>query len=204
MISAFIRGHLISNVLPCVKHFPGHGDTVLDSHFDLPKVNVSKETLYTRELIPFQKAIRSKCPLIMIAHVVYPALDPEMPATCSSKILTGILRNELGYAGVIVSDDFEMKAMTDYVGDKAPVLALQAGCDLLLYRSEGACGKGIEIVKKALQDGELDPLLILNAYQRISLVKKKSPLAKQLTSILDLKKHLQTEESQLYLQKVND
>ena len=91
MITAIIRGHLTEGVQPCVKHFPGHGDTGTDSHFSLPKVDTDLETLMEREFKPFAKAFKSHCALTMTAHVICTKIDPERPATLSKKILTDIL-----------------------------------------------------------------------------------------------------------------
>jgi beta-N-acetylhexosaminidase len=151
MVSAMIRGHLTQEVQPCLKHFPGHGDTSTDSHFALPRIDTSLEVLREREFVPFIKGIRSKCPLIMSAHILNSKLDGKYPATLSNRVLQDILRGELGYRGVVVSDDMEMKAMTDHFGAKeAPVRAIQAGCDLLLYRTEEACRLAYEGVIQAL------------------------------------------------------
>jgi len=133
---AFARGLASAGVLPCGKHFPGHGDTDLDSHLALPSVPHPRERLDRIELAPFAAA-KGALPMIMTAHVVFPALDPDMPATHSPKVIEGLLRQELGYDGVIVSDDLEMKAVAAHWGvAKSAVLAIQAGCDLLLVCRE--------------------------------------------------------------------
>lgn len=172
-VTAAVRGHLVNNVQVCVKHFPGHGDTREDSHFALPRVDTSLEALKDRELKPFSKAFKSRCSFVMTAHIVNPHLDPDRPATLSSKTLQGLLRQEMRYNRIIVSDDMEMQAITDHFGaEEAPVLALEAGCDLLIYRSEEACRKAYEAVRRALKDGKLSPERVLDASQRLRDHKK--------------------------------
>ena len=124
-------------VLPCIKHFPGHGDTDLDSHLDLPWVNKTMAQLEDCEWHPFKRAIQAGAEVIMTAHVMFPALDADHPATMSHPILQGLLRQTFGYEGVIVSDDMEMKA----VRGRYPVVeqmdkAVRAGVDAFLVCAE--------------------------------------------------------------------
>jgi beta-N-acetylhexosaminidase len=130
---AFARGMQAGGILSCGKHFPGHGDTATDSHLRLPRLDHDLSRLREVELLPFVRAIEAKLPMIMTAHVVFAALDESVPATLSRKVITGLLREELGYAGVVVSDDLDMKAIADNfgVGDAA-IAAIDAGCDVLL------------------------------------------------------------------------
>src|SRR5690606_34075683 len=106
---AFAEGLREAGVIACGKHFPGHGDTDLDSHLALPRIAHDRARLDRVELAPF-RAARGKVPTIMTAHVVFDAIDPSVPATLSRAVIEGVLRGELGYDGVIVSDDLEMKA----------------------------------------------------------------------------------------------
>ncbi len=130
--AAWARGLLHGGVLNCAKHFPGHGDTTVDSHLELPRVERSREELERIEIAAF-RAIAKEPALtaMMSAHVVYPALDPERPATLSRTILTGILRETIGFEGVLFSDDMEMKAIRLPIGE-AVVRAVTAGVDALL------------------------------------------------------------------------
>ncbi len=128
-----ISGLRAEGILSCGKHFPGHGDTALDSHLDLPVDGRPKERLMDMELRPFEATIEDAVEFIMTAHVLYPALDDKLPATLSRKIVNDILREAMGYEGVIVTDDLDMKAITTrYEDGKAVELALTAGCDQLL------------------------------------------------------------------------
>lgn len=132
---AFWRGLRAAGVLGCGKHFPGHGDTRTDSHLELPVVDHSLERLRRVELAPFAAAARAGIDALMTAHVLFPALDPDGPATLSRRILTDLLRHELGFEGVIVSDDLGMKAVADrYTIEELAVGAVAAGADVLLIR----------------------------------------------------------------------
>ncbi len=130
---AFAAGLKRAGILACGKHFPGHGDTATDSHLALPRLDFSLERLQTVELAPFMAAIAAQVPMLMTAHVIFAAVDDTVPATLSSAVVTGILRKQLGYEGVVISDDLDMKAIADNysVGDAA-VRAIAAGCDVLL------------------------------------------------------------------------
>jgi beta-N-acetylhexosaminidase len=131
---AFARGLMASGVAPCGKHFPGHGDTLTDSHLELPRVTHDRARLDAIELAPFRAA--AKLPAFMSAHVVYDALD-DKPATLSKRIATDLLRGEIGFGGVLISDDLEMKAISKtYGAGDAAVLAVEAGCDALLVCSD--------------------------------------------------------------------
>jgi beta-N-acetylhexosaminidase len=130
---AFARGLDAAGILACGKHFPGHGDTSTDSHLDLPRIDHAWDRLERVELAPFARAAAAGLPMIMTAHVVFAALDPTRPATLSPEVVTGVLRQRLGYRGVIVSDDLDMRAIADRMGPGAAAVdALRAGCDVVL------------------------------------------------------------------------
>ncbi|MCH7501265.1 MAG: beta-N-acetylhexosaminidase, partial [Nitrospinae bacterium] len=129
----FIRGFRDKGVIPVGKHFPGHGDTRLDSHLDLPTVQRDAATLEAVELLPFKETIARGLEVIMTAHVIYTAWDEKNPATFSKTILQNILRQRLGFEGIIMSDDLEMKAVDDYYDSKAlPRKGIDAGLDMFL------------------------------------------------------------------------
>lgn len=121
-----------SGVLCCAKHFPGHGDTAVDSHLELPRVDKTEEELEALELIPFRRAIEKNVPAIMMSHVLFPALEPEgLPCTMSRRMVTGLLREKLGFQGLILTDCMEMLAIQDHFGTANGVVAsIQAGVDL--------------------------------------------------------------------------
>ena len=132
---AFWRGLRAAGVLGCGKHFPGHGDTRADSHFDLPVVPHQRARLDAVELAPFAAAAAAGAEALMSAHVMFPALDPALPATLSRPILTGVLRGELRFGGLVVSDDLGMKAVADrWPIEEIVVTGLLAGIDHFLIR----------------------------------------------------------------------
>lgn len=132
----FIEALQATGVAACGKHFPGHGDTNVDSHLALPRLDHDLERLRSVELVPFEAAARAQVATIMTAHVVFAPLDDEHPATLSEHVLVPVLRRELGYQGVIVSDDLEMRAVADHYGTgDAAVRAIRCGCDQLLICS---------------------------------------------------------------------
>ena len=121
-----------NGLLSCGKHFPGHGGTSADSHFELPVLDKSKDELLDLDLIPFVDYLGHNPPLLMSAHVMFPKLDKELPASLSPSVLSDFLRNELGYQGAIITDDLEMKALAQWLPAQRAVLALLASTDLLL------------------------------------------------------------------------
>lgn len=173
MASEILRGFTQSQVIACAKHFPGHGNTIIDSHEDLPIDETDLETLKKRELIPFQALFKSKLKMVMTAHIKYKKVD-ELPATISYKILTQILRNQLNYKEIIISDDLDMKALSNYYNKKdIPIKALNAGCDILLYCNEPSSPLlAMESCQKALEKGIIDSKKIEASYERIINLKK--------------------------------
>lgn len=169
-VSATARGFVKSGVIACAKHFPGHGNTLLDSHLDLPIEKESTwDSLDHRELIPFKKAIRSRIDMIMSAHIMYPEVDPNWPATLSYEFLTKRLRDELHYRGLIITDDLGMKAMSaHYAAEEIPVRAMLAGADLLLYCNEPEIPPlAIDALLEANVQGRLSSEKLRASHQRI-------------------------------------
>jgi beta-N-acetylhexosaminidase len=152
--TAFSEGLSAGGLLACGKHFPGHGDTDLDSHLALPRLCHRRERLESVELAPF-RAASGRIPALMTAHVVLEELDSELPATLSRRVITGLLREELGYDGLIISDDLEMKAVSEHWGiADAGVRAIAAGCDTLLVCSsvEDCLATHAALVRQAERD----------------------------------------------------
>ena len=177
---AWMRGSLREGVACCVKHFPGHGDTHVDSHHALPTVDKSLAALEALELKPF-RALASgpeAAPAVMTAHIVYPQLDPEYPATLSKTILGGVLRQSLGFGGVVITDALMMKAVFERFGyARASVLALQAGADMPL--AQGSREEQAEVlaaIEAALADGRLDEAQLRAAEARIERLARAYPL----------------------------
>lgn len=155
--TALAAGLESAGVAACGKHFPGHGDTELDSHLALPKLEHPLERLERVELVPFQAAIAAGIASIMTAHVVFAPLDARYPATLSEPVLGGLLRRKLGYQGLVVSDDLEMKAVIDHYGvEETIVRGLLAGVDVfLICHSSARMHAAIDAVIRAVEDGTL-------------------------------------------------
>ncbi|KES07839.1 sugar hydrolase [Streptomyces toyocaensis] len=147
--AAYVEGLQSTGVAACTKHFPGHGDTSVDSHLALPHIDLDATTLHERELQPFRAAIAAGTRAVMTAHIRVPVLDPDHPATLSRRILTDLLRGELGYEGLIVTDGMEMRAISGTYGlQQGVVLAIAAGADAICVGG-GLCDEG---TVQSLQD----------------------------------------------------
>lgn len=170
---AFIRGAKTHPVLTTAKHFPGHGDTSVDSHLDLPVIPHSIERLTEVELPPFVAAIASGVDTIMTAHLLIPSWDAELPATLSYKILTGQLRQKLGFSGLITTDALVMGAIAKrYGASVAPVMAVEAGADILLMPLDPQ--EAINAVCTAVENGQIPRSRIRESVERIWQAKSKS------------------------------
>lgn len=176
LAGAWMRGSHREGVACCVKHFPGHGDTHTDSHHALPVVDKPLAALRALELVPFQ-ALAGQAPSLMTAHIVFPQLDPEHPATLSPRILTGLLRQELGYGGVVITDALMMQAVHQRYGPaRAAVLALAAGADMPLAQGtreeQLAC---LQAIAAALADGTLDAAALARSAARLDALAAQFP-----------------------------
>jgi beta-N-acetylhexosaminidase len=160
-------------VIPCGKHFPGHGGTSVDSHLDLPVDGRSLDAMKEADLTPFQAAANLNVEMIMTAHVLYPSLDPVYPATISSVMVQGLLRGSMGYNGLIITDDLDMAAVADrYSADEAALKALLAGVNILLIcnNPEKAFRARSRIVQ-AVHDGEISQERLRESLTRIHNLK---------------------------------
>ncbi|OYD09010.1 beta-N-acetylhexosaminidase [Paludifilum halophilum] len=175
MATANLKGYRQGGVLTAVKHFPGHGDTTTDSHIDVPTVPHSLKRLEKVELVPFQKAIEQGVDAVMSAHITFPAIDdtPGLPGTLSKKVLTGLLREKMGYHGVIITDDMEMGAIVENFGaDEAAVRAVKAGADMILVSHDLTRQRqSIRSVKKAVKKGDISEDRIDRSLRRILKLK---------------------------------
>lgn len=171
-ISAAIRGMEKAGLICTAKHFPGHGPSSLDSHFDLPKISKSLEELEASDLIPFVKAAKCKVETIMIAHIIIECLDKDLPATLSSKVVD-YLRNYLRFHRPIVSDDLEMKAISDHFGEsKAPTMAINAGINLLIYKTMDKAKIALKSLKIAYDDKSLNSQQLAYSVKVLSKTKQ--------------------------------
>lgn len=172
-VKAFIKGAKEERTLTSVKHFPGHGNTTTDSHLDLPQINGSKDFLLSNELYPFIKAIKSKVHSIMIGHLDVPSLNPikGVPATLSESIVTHLLKKELGFDGLIVTDAMIMEAITKYYSTKeAVVLAVKAGNDVILIPPDAETA--ITALNLAVYSGEISINRIDESVRKILAAKR--------------------------------
>ncbi len=180
--TAFFKGLQDAGVASTAKHFPGHGDTDVDSHLELPCVAHPRERLKNVELKPFQRAMREGIDLIMSAHVTFPAIDDStvkskkdgslihLPATLSRKVLTGLMREEMGFRGVIVTDAFSMKAISDHFGkEEAVLMAVKAGADVVLMPED--VDKAFKAIRRAVDGGEIPVERIEQSAKRIVSLK---------------------------------
>lgn len=178
-----VHGYLDAGIFPCLKHFPGHGDVSVDSHFHLPIVSKSREELDEVELAPY-RALAKQVPFIMTAHILFPELDPDHPATFSKKILTNLLREEMGYQGVIITDSLKMHAASagNLSMGEAAVRAFEAGADILMIGGKLLIdADGEEHVQEvrevrdalaqAVESGRVSPERLQESVKRIAEIK---------------------------------
>jgi beta-N-acetylhexosaminidase len=164
-----IRALQEEGIAACGKHFPGHGDTAADSHFELPLVGHAPDRLRAIELMPFRSAVEAGVAAIMSAHVLVPAIDDQRPSTLSPAVMDGLLRREMGFDGVILSDDLQMRAISDrYTIEKAIVGAVGAGCDgvLICGPDHDAHARALEALVRAVESEELPRSRIDDALAR--------------------------------------
>ena len=188
--TAAIEGLQAGGVLAFGKHFPGHGDTGTDSHVALPQVAHPLERLETVEFVPFEAAIRANVAGIMSAHVTFPAIDasPGTPATVSSKVLTDLLRQEMQFTGLVVTDSLEMGALGEagYPVPQAAAAALKAGADLLLFNRDHALHRqAIDEVEAQIQNGTIPMERLDAAVQRVLAVKEQYGLLSPTPAAID-------------------
>jgi len=190
-VRAAVKGLHTHNVIATAKHFPGHGNTSSDSHSGLPKVTRTLEEIESIDLLPFKAAVDAGVDMVMTAHIIYEALDSINPSTLSKKILTGYLREKLGFKGVIITDSFNMWAIQkNYDPGEAAIQAILAGADMIMLAEErygedvGDYKQSqtalIDRIEKAVMDGEIPMERIDEAYNRIKSLKEKFKLADRL------------------------
>ncbi|MFC9960644.1 glycoside hydrolase family 3 protein [Streptomyces nigra] len=170
--AAYVTGLQSAGVAACTKHFPGHGDTAVDSHHALPRIDADASVLAERELAPFRAAIAAGTRAVMSAHILVPALDPDRPATLSRAVLTELLRGELGYTGLIVTDGMEMQAIAATYGiERGSVLAIAAGADAICVGGGLADDETVRRLRDALvtavREGDLPEARLAEAAERV-------------------------------------
>lgn len=170
--AAYVTGLQSAGVAACTKHFPGHGDTAVDSHHALPRIDAESTVLEHRELLPFRAAIAAGSRAVMSAHILVPTLDPDRPATLSLRILTDLLRGQLAYDGLIVTDGMEMQAIAATYGiERGSVLAIAAGADAICVGGGLADDETVRRLRDALvgavRSGELPEDRLAEAAERV-------------------------------------
>ncbi|MEU8374942.1 glycoside hydrolase family 3 protein [Micromonospora sp. NPDC048894] len=181
--AAWVRGLQSAAVAACAKHFPGHGDTRVDSHHDLPRIAASRARLDAGELVPFRAAVAAGVQAVMTGHLLVPALDPDLPATLSPRILGDLLREELGFSGVVVTDAVEMRAVADRYGFAGTaVRALAAGADAICVggeRADEATARYLrDAIVAAVLAGELPEERLAEAAKRVGQLAEWSTAAR--------------------------
>lgn len=172
--SAAARGLREKNIIPSVKHFPGHGDTAVDSHYGLPVINKTRDQLERCELIPFRRAVAEGIETVMTAHISLPSIDEKLPATLSPTAL-GILRKDMGYDGVIITDCLEMEGIKSTIGsEKGAVLTIKAGSDsVMMCHTFDVHVASIKLVTEAAESGEIEKSRFDEACRRVAQLKDK-------------------------------
>ncbi|WP_236686913.1 beta-N-acetylhexosaminidase [Ornithinibacillus contaminans] len=185
-----MKGMEAENIIPVIKHFPGHGDTAVDSHLELPRIDKSLQELRELELIPFTNAIQEGVDVVMVAHILFPQLDTEYPSSMSKPIITDLLRDELNFDGVVITDDIYMDAIkSHYEVGNAAVQSIKAGSDIVLISKEYAdIVSGFDALKQAVETGEITEDRLNESVSRILKLKQKYQLTDEETSYQDLQK----------------
>ncbi|MFD8427453.1 glycoside hydrolase family 3 protein [Streptomyces coelicoflavus] len=170
--AAYVTGMQSAGVATCTKHFPGHGDTGIDSHHAMPRIDVDADVLAERDLVPFRAAVAAGTRAVMSAHILVPALDPDLPATLSRRILTDLLRGEMGYDGLIVTDGIEMRAIAGTYGiERGTAMAIAAGADAICVggglSDEGTVRRLSDALVAAVRAGELPEERLADAAERV-------------------------------------
>lgn len=176
-----MKGIQEQNIISVVKHFPGHGDTSVDSHVGLPRVDYDLERLKSFELVPFSQAIANNVDAIMLAHILLPKIDQDYPASFSEAIISDVLRKELNYDGVVITDDMTMGAIVEnYNLGEAAVKSIQAGSDIVLVCHDFAKEEAVlKAILEAAETGKISPARIDESVYRVLKLKEKYSLTDQ-------------------------
>lgn len=185
---AEMKGIASEGAIPVIKHFPGHGDTSVDSHLELPVVNKSAAGLAKLEWLPFQAAVKEGADAVMVAHILYPQLDPDKPASLSAEIIGGLLREQMGFGGVVITDDLTMGAITDhYTLPAAAVDTVLAGSDILLIAHEYSNEQKVRAaLLESVRSGVIPESRIDESVYRILALKEKYKITDKPVAVPDL------------------
>jgi len=203
---AYMRGLQDEGILVSIKHFPGHGDTNVDSHSDLPLLNFTRQRLDSLELYPFRELVKAGASGVMVAHMNIPALDntPRLPSTLSRPIVTGLLKEEMGFRGLAISDAMEMKGVVKYFPDgEADVMAVIAGNDIIELSENSS--RAIKLVKKAIREKRLSKDQVIESVKKILAAKYWAGLNKSVDlDTADIYNRLNSSESSALNQRLSD
>jgi beta-N-acetylhexosaminidase len=183
-----MKGIQSTKVVPVVKHFPGHGDTSVDSHLDLPVIRKTLEELRAFELKPFAEAIRQQTDVVMVGHLLLPQIDETNPASLSGKVITNLLRKEMKFDGVVITDDMTMGGITKHndIGEAA-VKSVLAGVDILLVGHDYEQQiQVLQTLKKRVEDGTVSEKRLDESVYRIAKLKAKYGLKDTLVTGVDV------------------
>lgn len=199
LASAFVAGSQDGGIIATAKHFPGHGDTEADSHSELPVISYGYNRLDTLELVPFESDIAAGVRSVMVAHIAFPNIEtqPDVPATLSKRIITGLLRDSLGFHGLVVTDAMTMRGVTkEFSTADAAIRAVEAGADIILMPPENEVA--IDAIRKAVERGEISRKRIDNSVRRILEIKSELDLNKnRFVDINNIPRIVGTEEHEL-------
>lgn len=203
-VSAAIRGLQVHNIMSCAKHFPGHGGTTKDSHFDLPIVKTTKEEMLQKEILPFIKCSKSRVEFMMMAHLQIDDIDPDLPTTLSAKAYE-FLRESTKFKHLILSDDMEMKAIADrFTTPEAAIMTIEAGADMIEYRSMAEAQKGLEGLKEAVKTKRLKNSIIEPKLKRVEDCKERNLKGYKPVYIPDLHNKFNTDEVKKFMADITD
>lgn len=201
-ISAAIRGLQTTNVMACAKHFPGHGSTLKDSHHELPLVTESLEEITNKFLLPFKKATMSRVEFVMMGHLLVECLDPENPTSLSKKAYE-LLREELRFKKIIITDDMQMKAVTNMHNiPVAATMALDAGADMLIYRDIECTMEALAGVKESVSEKKLERSKLVEKVGRVNDCKKRQLASYKQIYIPGIESKVGNKNNQQFLKEV--
>lgn len=194
-----MKGIQSESIIPTIKHFPGHGDTSVDSHLELPTVHKSLAELEKLELNPFRHAIDEGADMVMVAHLMLPQIDQQFPSSLSKVMMTEILRNQMGFDGVIITDDLTMEAVAgNFDLGNAAVLSVKAGTDIVMVAHDyEKIIKVISALKKAVEDGVILEERINESVKRILLLKEKYRITDSISKEVNINEQNQLIQSVL-------
>ncbi|GAB4016951.1 MAG: beta-N-acetylhexosaminidase [Bdellovibrio sp.] len=201
-VSSVIRGFQTNGIIACSKHFPGHGDTTKDSHYDLPIIKKSLDELRVNEFIPFIKAVKSRVEFMMMAHLQVDAIDPELPTTLSPHAYN-LIRKELRFTKIIISDDMTMKAIADrWSYEEAAVMTIAAGADIVEYKDMDKAQLAVEALKEAKRNKKIKSETLKAKIDRINECKKNYFAEYRPVYIPEIRKKIGVRANQIMMEEI--